>query len=49
MREADDGRQVEPEPSEGDGPYEPPRAEEIASEGRAATAAWIATPGDDKN
>lgn len=28
-------------------PYEPPRADEVASEGQAATAAWIATGEDD--
>jgi hypothetical protein len=33
-----------PEPS-----YEPPRAEDIAGEERAATASWIATGQDDRS
>lgn len=34
------------EPGRAETPYEPPRAEEVASEGQAATAAWIGTGGD---
>jgi hypothetical protein len=35
-----------PEPGAPEPEYEPPRAEDIAGEERAATASWIATASD---
>lgn len=41
----DDGTRSsqEPDAEPPEAPYEPPRADEVASEGQAATAAWIVT------
>lgn len=43
MRDDDPRSSQDAEPAQPETPYEPPRADEVASEGQATTAAWIAT------